>query len=95
AGSPSPFSGATNTSQSPTLTWSAATNAESYDVYFGTNMTDVLNATNGSSEFQGNQTTRTFSPGMLAAGTTYYWRIDPKNDVGTTEGAVWSFTTMP
>lgn len=95
SGSPSPFSGATNTSQSPTLTWSAATSATSYDVYFGTSMANVQNATNGSPEFQGNQATRSFSPGMLSANTTYYWRIDPKNDTATTEGAVWSFTTMP
>lgn len=95
AGSPSPFSGATNTGLSPSLTWSAATNAMSYDVYFGTNMTDVQNASTGSPEFQGNQATRTFSPGMLAANTTYYWRIDAKNATGTTAGTVWSFTTMP
>lgn len=94
-GSPSPFSGATNVSQSPTLTWAAAAHADSYDVYFGTDMTAVLNATTSDSEFQGNQATRTFSPGMLSANTTYYWRIDSKNDTGTTTGAVWSFTTMP
>lgn len=95
AGSPSPFSGATDAALSPTLTWSAATNAMNYDVYFGTSMVDVQNATTGSPEFQGNQTTRSFSPGALSANTTYYWRIDPKNATGTTEGAVWSFTTMP
>lgn len=26
-------------------------------------------------------------------GTTYYWRVDAKNTLGTTEGEVWSFTT--
>lgn len=95
AASPTPFSGATNTSQSPTMGWGPASDATSYDVYFGTNMTDVMNATNGSAEFQGNQTTRTFNPGMLLANTTYYWRIDAKNDAGTTTGNLWSFTTMP
>lgn len=25
----------------------------------------------------------------LAAGKTYYWRVDSRNDIGTTEGTVW------
>ncbi|ROS89238.1 hypothetical protein [uncultured Duncaniella sp.] len=29
----------------------------------------------------------------LAAGKTYYWRVDSRNDIGTTEGTVWSFST--
>lgn len=29
----------------------------------------------------------------LVAGKTYYWRVDAANDLGTTEGTVWSFTT--
>jgi len=90
---PSPFSGATGVALSPTLTWAAATGAASYDVYFGTSMAAVLNATTGDTEFQGNQTNRNFSPGMLMANTTYFWRIDSKNTAGTTEGAVWSFAT--
>lgn len=28
----------------------------------------------------------------LAAGKTYYWRVDAKNEIGTTEGTVWNFT---
>ena len=30
----------------------------------------------------------------MAYCTTYYWRIDPVNDDGTTTGDVWSFTTQ-
>jgi hypothetical protein len=51
-------------------------------VYFGT--TPV---------FQGNQTATTFNPGTLAPLTTYYWRVDEVNNIGTTAGSVWSFTT--
>ena len=90
---PSPFNGAVDASQSPTLTWSASDGAATYDVYFGTNMANVLNATTADTEFQGNQASRSFAPGMLSANTTYYWRIDAKNSAGTTKGAVWSFTT--
>ena len=32
-----------------------------------------------------------FSP--LSHGTTYYWRVDAKNEDGITRGNVWSFTT--
>ena len=29
----------------------------------------------------------------LAGDTTYFWRVDAKNNVGSTRGTVWSFTT--
>lgn len=30
----------------------------------------------------------------LEAGKTYYWRVNARNDVGTTTGTLWSFTTV-
>jgi hypothetical protein len=71
------------------LSWveGASASAVSSDVYFGTDSTP------DASEFQGNQTATTFSPGSLAAGTTYYWRIDQVNTHGATTGDLWSFTT--
>jgi len=82
---PDPANGAREIDYSADLSWTADPNALSHDVYFGT-------ASPGT--FQGNQTGTTFEPGTLANGTTYYWRIDEKNDAGTTTGAVWSFTTI-
>ena len=87
AGSPSPSNGASGVSTSAGLSWSAGSGADSHDVYFGTDSTP------DAGEFQGNQTGTSFSPGTLAAGTTYYWRIDSVNAAGTTTGNVWSFTT--
>ena len=87
SGSPSPVNGATDVDLTPTLNWAAADGATSYDVYFGT---DMMNPA-----FQGNQASRSFSPGTLTASTTYYWRIDAVNDAGATTGVIWSFTTMP
>lgn len=84
ATSPSPANGATGVSTGATLSWSAGSGATSHDVYFGT-------STNPAS--QGNQTATTFNPGTLAAGTTYYWRVDEVNADGTTTGDLWSFTT--
>ena len=67
----------------------AGTDADSHDVYFGTNPSP------GAGELQGNQTGTSFNPGTLTAATTYYWRIDSNNNDGTTTGAVWSFQAAP
>ncbi len=87
ASNPNPASGATDVSIDADLSWTAGSGTTSHDVYFGTDSTP------DSGEFQGNQTGATFDPGTLAENTTYYWRIDEKNAVGTTTGVVWSFTT--
>lgn len=83
---PSPSNGATSVALSgTTLTWAASTFASSYDVYFGT--------TNPPSLVSSGQTNLWYNPGTLSGSTTYYWRIDPKNSVGTTTGTVWSFAS--
>jgi len=83
-GSPSPSSGATGVTTSPTLTWSAA-GATSYDVQFGT--------TNPPASVSSGQAGASYTPGALANGTQYFWQIVARNAVGTTSGPVWSFTT--
>jgi hypothetical protein len=87
ASNPSPADGASNASTSSSLSWSAGSGADSHDVYFGTNPSP------GGGEFQGNQGSTSLDPGTLAASTTYYWRVDEVNGLGTTTGDVWSFTT--
>lgn len=84
---PSPSHGQTNTSRDANLGWVAGSNATSHDVYFGTSPSP------GAGQFQGNQPGTSFDPGTMASSTTYYWRIDEKNQTGTTTGNVWSFTT--
>ncbi len=86
ATNPTPANGVTNVATNATLSWSAGSNATSHDVYFGT-------TSPGTS--RGNQTAVTYDPCTLDSNTVYYWRIDEKNDVGTTTGDVWSFTTAP
>ena len=83
---PSPADSATGVSITADLSWTAGSGATSLDVYFGTSSPGT---------FQGNQAGTTFDPGTLSNNTTYYWRIDEKNDGGTTTGDVWSFTTIP
>ncbi len=85
ATSPSPADAATDVSVTTDLSWTADANATSHDVYFGTTTPGV---------FQGNQAATTFDTGTMDNDTTYYWRIDEKNAIGTTTGSVWSFTTI-
>jgi len=84
ASNPSPADSATDVSITGDLSWTAGSNTTSHDVYFGTTSPGT---------FQGNQTATTYDPGTMANGTSYYWRIDEINAVGTTTGIVWSFTT--
>lgn len=62
--------------------------ATTYSVYLGT---DALNLENIASDL----TETSLNPGELEENTTYYWRVDATNDVGTTTGEVWSFKTVP
>lgn len=82
-----PVNVATHVSPTPTLSWSNGGAATSYDVYLGTS------AELSRGDLQGNRTDTTFTSGLLAASTKYYWRVDAKNSYGTTPGETWSFTT--
>ena len=88
ASAPAPGHGAAGISIGVTLTWSAGSGATSHDVYFGTSQTL------GPGDFAGNQAGTSYAPGSLAYGSTYFWRIDERNDSGTTTGDVWKFTTQ-
>jgi C1A family cysteine protease len=83
---PSPLNGATDVSMSLTLGWAACANTNSYDIYLGTSSTPPWVA---------NRTSTNYAVSGLASGTTYYWKIVAKNTCGgSTDGPVWSFTTM-
>lgn len=83
----SPGNGTSDQDVDVNIVWSDGGGATSYDVYFGTDPTP------DASEFKGNQPGTSYEPGTLQADITHYWRIDAKNDGGTTTGDVWSFTT--
>ena len=74
--------------RNPTLTWTAATGVPtSYDIYFGDTpsapfVTNVLSAT------------LSYSPGLLNANATYYWKVVAKNANGDAVDCLeQSFTT--
>jgi len=87
AGNPNPSDGATKVEVTADLSWTAGTDAASYDVYFGTSNPPA---------FRGNQTAAIYDPpGSMPYLTRHYWRIDSVNSSGKTPGVVWSFTTGP
>jgi hypothetical protein len=82
----SPTNSSTNQSLTPTLSWSSTANATSYDVYFGATLPGTPTT---------NTASTTYNPGTLLEGTTYYWKIVPKNSAGEPTGCTtWSFTTL-
>jgi len=80
---PSPNDGATNVSNAANLSWTDGGNTDDFEVYFGTTETPPLVST---------QSTTSYQP-ALAPNTTYFWKVIARNENGTTEGPLWSFTT--
>jgi hypothetical protein len=96
AGAPSPANGAVDVTQTPMLTWVPGEEADSHDVYFGTDEEAVRNADTGSPEYKGSRPldSESYDPGELEWDTTFYWRVDEIEADGTVRtGNVWSFTT--
>lgn len=76
------------------LSWTAADNAVSHDVYLGLNYDNVLNADRSSIQYKGNITEchYTFAEGELK-GETFYWRVDEVDESGNVvKGKVNMFT---
>lgn len=76
------------------LSWTAAINAVSQNIYFGTDLAAVEAATTASPEYKGNQLTAnsSYAANGLYTGTTYYWRIDEvlaSSEV--VKGNIWRF----
>jgi len=90
-----PGNDATEVNVRTLLTWTGVAAAASYDVYLGTNETEVENATTATAAlYRGNQTATRYDPEPdLAADTEYFWRVDTRNAAGVAKGVVYSFKT--
>lgn len=75
------------------LNWTAGSGAVSHEVYIGTDMNSVQNATKSSPEYKGSVTTPHFdlSSNEYSSIPTYYWRVDEVSANGTVKGSVYSF----
>jgi hypothetical protein len=94
-GNPQPANGAVDVQMIATLSWTAADNAASHELYFGTDVDAVKNATPASAEYIGPRAlgAESFDPGGLGWNSMYAWRADAVYPTGTIKGLVWTFTT--
>jgi hypothetical protein len=98
---PNPADGATYVLNNVILSWKPGMFAHTHDVYFGTVLEDVSNASrvNPLSVLanQG-QDANTYDPGLLEFDQTYFWRVNEVNappDLTIFQGDVWRFTVEP
>lgn len=91
----SPNNGSDRVRTPVSLAWSAASGAELYDVYWGTDESAVRAATRASPEYRGSVLGTIFSAGAMTPGTIFFWRVDAVNGVGFTPSAIASFRTRP
>ena len=99
---PVPVSGATDVRRDVVLSWEPGPYAATHNVYFGTSLDDVNNASLADPLgvlVAAGQDANTYDPlEILELGQTYYWRVDEVNaapDTTTFKGNVWSFETEP
>jgi len=79
-----------------TLSWLPGFNANSHDVYIGTDYNEVNAAdTLTLGVYKGNQEANSYGPFSPELYTTYYWRIDEVSGLNISKGKVWSFTAWP
>ncbi len=97
AGNPKPGYGSTvDLIHAFPLTWSSGENAVQHDVYLGFDKAVVANAGTSTGDiYQGRQDANSFYKplGTVKWDSTYYWRIDQVDSVGTiSKGRIWNFT---
>jgi hypothetical protein len=98
--SPKPANGQKDVPRDAQLSWRKGVFAETHNVYFGTDFTDVNEASltdpRGVLKSE-NQSDTSYDPGPLEYGRTYFWRVDEVNappDSTVYKGDVWSFTAL-
>jgi hypothetical protein len=82
---PQPANGATGVSIDTSLRWRPGRQAESHEVYFGSDP-NIMTLVDATAEHR-------HTPVSLDLGMAYSWRVDEIGGTGPYEGEVWSFTT--
>ena len=96
---PSPADDATGiaVNNNPDISWTNPGGTTYNEVYFSTSEADVTNKVASARVLNGSPATIYTSYNQasdLAYSTTYYWRISETDGTGTTDGTVWSFSTV-
>jgi len=93
---PNPNHGEKSVHPDAILSWTGSGEAESFDVYLGSELEAVEDADNASDEFMSNQSAdvNSFDPNGLESGVLYYWRVDEVNGFNITKGHIWNFETV-
>jgi len=93
---PSPKNGEIIESLSASLQWEAGADADSFDIYFGEDKSEVGDADKSSKAFQGSlpADSHSWEVSQLSLGRAYFWRVDQVGPAGNaiTRGETWSFT---
>ena len=84
ASEPDPANGKTRVKTTAVLTWKKGIGATSHSVFFGPS---------DPPPFVENVTEPAYTPYLMEAGQTYFWKVNEQNANGFTEGTIWSFTT--
>jgi hypothetical protein len=94
-GNSQPANGEGEVQMNATLSWTAADNATSHELYFSADAESVKNATTASPEYVGPKAlgAESYDPGGLAWDSSYAWRVDEVYPTETVKGLVWTFTT--
>ena len=94
-GNPQPANSAVDVPMTATLSWTAADNATSHELYFSTDTEAVKNATTASPEYVGPRAlgAESYDPGGLAWNSSHAWRVDEVYPAETVKGLVWTFAT--
>ncbi|WP_186755980.1 LamG-like jellyroll fold domain-containing protein [Echinicola salinicaeni] len=69
------------------LSWAGSENTDFYLLYIGNDPEDL--------QLTDSLTTSEYQLTDLMSSHTYYWKVDAGNELGVTEGSVWSFITRP
>jgi len=102
AENPYPADGQTDVPRDAVLTWKPGPFAKTHDVYLGTAIQDINDASRTAPGnllvSQGQDANSYDPPTRLELGQTYYWRVDEVNaapDSTIFRGEIWSFTVEP
>lgn len=93
---PAPADGAALLAPPLEFSWVAGADAVTHDLFVGSDLAAVRAALPGAPEFRGNLAETSWTPAadLLAAGGTWYWRVDERLGAAVATGDTWRFLVL-